>query len=211
MAEITELNKMNNSQFLNQFTNTPSYLKNNVMVYNGCNQNWIPQLIKETPRMGGIQFNNIGYNTLSPNNSLRINKFNDNLCFQARYQKITSLGRLFFSGENFNSLWSQTDNYIKKYTKIQVELIKNDNALVQYMLHTFNNFAEPTIDCMQNLKIINKIVLNSFIPDVISNMLQQDEYIKNLDKPFELIALPVNTSVKGRKANPDYIHKITNF
>jgi hypothetical protein len=207
MSEITDLHKVNSSQFMNQCTwKNKDYLKNNTLTSLDpmYNEKYLAQCIKETPKMTGIQYNNVGYNTLTNNDILRKHEFNDNILYGVKYQRFTELGHWFFSRENVEFLYILIQRKIKEH-----KIIKNDNYLLQFMMYAFNNFAPPTPDWKTNLNIINIIVVNAIVPYIISDIKQHDEYLKNINSPFKPIELPINTNVKGRKTNVDYISKIT--
>ncbi len=205
MAEITDLHKMNNSQFMNKYTNK-DWMKNNTI----NKPSYTQQLIYETPHLTGIQYNNRGYNTLKEDNSLRRRKYNDELCMYTKYQQITSIGKLFFSSKNIDLIYDLILKQIQ--TKLHIKsFVKNDNSLAQHMIYIFNNYAPGVPDTKGNVDILNKVVVNSVYPIIISDIKQQKEYLKCINTPFEPIDLPLATSVKGRKTNIDYISKITNY
>lgn len=117
----------------------------------------------------------------------------------------TPVGELFFSQENINRIQKMIKNevFIRTNGKYKLEIDQNESDLLIVM-------RDVMISCAKNIpykvvhqvKELNKIVIEKIVPDMISNIKQDDEYIKQLDKPIDPIPLPVCMSSKGRLTLP---------
>ena len=55
---------------------------------------------------------------------------------------------------------------------------------------------------IHQVKELNEKVINRILPDMMSNIKQNEEYLNIIDKPIDPIPLPVNVSRAGRLSLP---------
>ena len=117
----------------------------------------------------------------------------------------TPLGELFFSQENINRIQKMIkyEVFVRTNGKYKLEIDQNESDVLIVMRDIY-------ITCGKNLpyKVIHQVkelnhrTIEKIIPDMISMIKQDDEYIKQLDKPLDPIPLPVCMSSKGRISLP---------
>ncbi len=117
----------------------------------------------------------------------------------------TPLGELFFSQENINRVQKMIkyEVFVRTNGKYKLEVEQNESDLLIVMRDIY-------ITCGKNLpykvvhqvKELNNRTIEKILPDMISLIKQDDEYIKQLDKPIDPIPLPVCVNSKGRLTLP---------
>ena len=53
---------------------------------------------------------------------------------------------------------------------------------------------------IRQVKELNTIFVNYVIPDMLTLIKQEHEYLNNLDKPITPLPLPLNVNIKGSKS-----------
>ena len=117
----------------------------------------------------------------------------------------TPLGEVFFSLDNIKRL----QNKIKKSVfietngkyKLQVDQNESDLLIVMRAVYIQDSYNAP-YRIIHQVKELNEKVINRILPDMISNIKQNEEYLNIIDKPIDPIPLPVNVSRAGRLSLP---------
>jgi hypothetical protein len=120
-------------------------------------------------------------------------------------QTPTPLGELFFSPENINRLQQMVkyEVFLRTNGKYKLEIDQNESDLLVVMRAVYISDAmNQPYRLVHQVKILNHRTIERIVPDMISMIKQDDEYVKQLDRPLDPIPLPVNVNNAGRLALP---------
>ncbi len=120
-------------------------------------------------------------------------------------QTPTPLGELFFSRANINRIQEKIkyEVFVRTNGKYKLEVDQNESDLLIVMRDVYITDAmNNPYKVVHQVKILNHRVIEKIAPDMISMIKQDDEYIKQLDRPIDPIPLPVNVSRAGRLSLP---------
>jgi hypothetical protein len=117
----------------------------------------------------------------------------------------TPLGEVFFSPDNIKRLQNKIKKSIfietKGKYKLQVDQNETDLLVVMRAVYIQDSYNAP-YRIIHQVKELNEKVINRILPDMISNIKQNEEYLNVIDKPIDPIPLPVNVSRAGRLSLP---------
>ncbi len=117
----------------------------------------------------------------------------------------TPLGEVFFSPDNIKRLQNKIKKSIfiesKGKYKLQVDQNESDLLIVMRAVYIQDSYNAP-YRIIHQVKELNEKVVNRILPDMISNIKQNEEYLNIIDKPIDPIPLPVNVSRAGRLSLP---------
>jgi len=117
----------------------------------------------------------------------------------------TPLGELFFCKDNINRIQQKIkyEVFIRTNGKYKLEVDQNETDLLVVMRDVYISDANNNpYKMVHQVKVLNHRVVEKIVPDMISMIKQDDEYIKQLDRPIDPIPLPVNVSKAGRLSLP---------
>lgn len=117
----------------------------------------------------------------------------------------TPLGELFFSQENINRLQKiiKYEIFVRTNGKYKLEVAQNESDLLVVMRDIYITCGKNMpYQIIRQVKELNHKTIEKIIPDMISMIKQDDEYIKQLDKPIDPIPLPVCVNSSGRISLP---------
>ena len=117
----------------------------------------------------------------------------------------TPLGQLFYSRANVERLQKKIKKEVFNRTngKYKLNVDQNVSDLLIVMRGVYLDDAENNpYQIVHQVKTLNHRTIERIIPDLISGIIQNQNYIEQLDRPIDPIALPVNVNNKGRKSNP---------
>jgi len=117
----------------------------------------------------------------------------------------TPLGEVFFSPDNIKRLQNKIKKSVfietKGKYKLQVDQNESDLLVVMRAVYIQDSYNAP-YRIIHQVKELNEKVINRILPDMISNIKQNEEYLNVIDKPIDPIPLPVNVSRAGRLSLP---------
>ncbi len=117
----------------------------------------------------------------------------------------TPLGEVFFSPDNIKRIQNKIKKSIfvesKGKYKLQVDQNESDLLVVMRAVYIQDSYNSP-YRIIHQVKELNEKVINRILPDMISNIKQNEEYLNIIDKPIDPIPLPVNVSRAGRLSLP---------
>jgi len=117
----------------------------------------------------------------------------------------TPLGEIFFSPDNIKRLQNKIKKSIfiesKGKYKLQVDQNESDLLVVMRAVYIQDSYNSP-YRIIHQVKELNEKVINRILPDMMSNIKQNEEYLNIIDKPIDPIPLPVNVSRAGRLSLP---------
>lgn len=128
--------------------------------------------------------------------------------------EITPLGRLFFSHANVSRIQKAIKKEVFNRTngKYKLTVDQNLSDLLIVMRGTYLDDAENNpYQIIHQVKILNHKTIERIVPELITNIVQNQQYIEQLDKPIIPIPLPVNVNNKGRRALPSTSNIFFNF
>lgn len=117
----------------------------------------------------------------------------------------TPIGELFFSQTNMDLIQKMIKYEVFDRTngKYVMKTKQNETDLLVIMRDIFINCCKNLpYKVIHQVKELNKKTVEKIIPDMISMIRQDDEYIKQLDRPINPIPLPICVSSKGRLSLP---------
>ena len=93
--------------------------------------------------------------------------------------------------------------FVRTNGKYKLEVDQNESDLFIVMRDAYITDAmNQPYRLVHQVKILNHRVVEKIVPDMISWIKQDEEYIKQLDRPLDPIPLPVNVNNAGRLALP---------
>lgn len=115
------------------------------------------------------------------------------------------VGRIFFSGENVKRLQQQIKKAVKDTThgKYVLDEDQDTTDLLIAMRGTYMEHGEfrPT-QIIHQVKELNKRLVAGIIPDMITEIKQYYDYLKDVNEPIKPIDRPMNVSNAGRRTLP---------
>ena len=117
----------------------------------------------------------------------------------------TPLGELFFCIDNIRRLQNKIKKsvFIESKGKYKLDADQNESDLLIVMRAVYiqDSFNSP-YRIVHQVKELNQKVINRILPDMITNIKQNEEYISAIERPIDPIPLPVNVSRAGRLSLP---------
>jgi hypothetical protein len=117
----------------------------------------------------------------------------------------TPLGEVFFSPDNIKRLQNKIKKCVfietKGKYKLQIDQNESDLLVVMRAVYIQDSYNSP-YRIVHQVKELNEKVINRILPDMITNIKQNEEYLNIIDKPIDPIPLPVNVSRAGRLSLP---------
>lgn len=117
----------------------------------------------------------------------------------------TPLGEIYFSPENIDRIQKRIKKevFIRTNGKYKLQVDQNETDLLVVMRAVYISDAQNNpYKLIHQVKELNNKTIERIVPDMISMIKQDEEYVNNLDKPIEPIPLPVNVSRAGRLSLP---------
>jgi len=185
-----------NYSFINKYTNNDFTFKGNLIFNYHNDEN---KDIKNYNKYTDIDNNN----STERNNWATENSIQKSL-LKSVYTP-TPLGEVFFSPDNIKRLQNKIKKSIfiesKGKYKLQVDQNESDLLIVMRAVYIQDSYNSP-YRIIHQVKELNEKVINRILPDMISNIKQNEEYLNIIDKPIDPIPLPVNVSRAGRLSLP---------
>ena len=105
-----------------------------------------------------------------------------------------ALENTFFSDENINLINKQLIYAVLKKTDGQVRIPEQSREkLIIVMRYVFLEYSRHLpYNIKDQVKELNCILIGEILPNIITNVNQEINYLKELDRPFGLVPLPVN-------------------
>jgi len=117
----------------------------------------------------------------------------------------TKVSEMFFSNENIARIQRKIKKEVLKRSrgKYRLDVDQNERDLLLNMRAVYlDNAKHLDHHIVKQVKILNEIVLNTIMPDVMTNILQYYDYLRDITQPVRTIPRPLNVASKGRKSLP---------
>jgi hypothetical protein len=110
------------------------------------------------------------------------------------------LEEIFFSNENIEMINKMLIYMVFKKTDGLYKISsQSPQSLIIVMRYVFiENARYLPYDIKGQIKELNNIVIGEILPTVITNVQQRIGYLKDIENPLQLIALPMNTSYNAK-------------
>jgi hypothetical protein len=119
----------------------------------------------------------------------------------------TPLSVMYFSGENIARLQKQLRRVIYNMSdnKFRLDEDQNEEDLLIAMRAVFLDNAKhlPT-EIVRQVKELNAITIDYIAPDMLTNIKQQYNYLRDISQPLQMMDHPLNVNRAGRKTLPSY-------
>lgn len=162
--------------------------------------------------------NNNIYTKLSydrePNFSLNQNLTNRNTkqTFESNQRLLTKgelcddeLSKIYYSEENVKRIQKLIKKEIFVRTKgvYKLEEDQDESDLLVVMKSIFTEYAKHLpYEYVKQVKALNKKTIDAIVPDMITNIKQTYDYLKEINGPIKPIDRPVNVNNAGRRTLP---------
>jgi hypothetical protein len=184
-----------NYSFVDKYKNNDFTVKGN-LIFNYHNDD--NKDIKNYNKYTDFDNNNVERNNWATENSIQKS------LLKSVYTP-TPLGEIFFSPDNIKRLQNKIKKsiFIKSNGKYKLQIDQNESDLLVVMRAVYiqDSYNSP-YRIIHQVKELNEKVINRILPDMITNIKQNEEYLNIIDKPIDPIPLPVNVSRAGRLSLP---------
>lgn len=120
-------------------------------------------------------------------------------------QSNSDLSKLFFSDDNMKRIQRNIKKEVFKRTKGQFRLDTDQDPtdLFITMRAIYMEHARflPN-NTVRQIKRLNEKIIDEVVPGILVNIRQYHGYLKEINKPLDMIPLPLNVNSKGRKSLP---------
>ena len=116
--------------------------------------------------------------------------------------ELTLLFKMYFGKENIKRLQKNIKHevIIRSEGKYKLIVDLELDELLPCMGDIFTFYAKNlSTQLVRQTKVLNKILLDTIMPEIVSNIQQQYGYLKDVTQPRQLVNLPVNMNSAGRK------------
>jgi hypothetical protein len=117
----------------------------------------------------------------------------------------TPLGEIFFSPENIGRLQKQIKKeiFIRSNGKYKLNVDQNESDLLVVMRAVYiSDAVNSPYRIVHQVKELNHRTIERIIPDMLSMIKQDQQYLNELDRPINVLPYPVNVSRAGRLSLP---------
>jgi len=117
----------------------------------------------------------------------------------------SELSKLFFSDENMRRLQKMIKNevYIRTNGQFRLDVDQDQLKLLIAMRAVYMENARFLPEqIVRQVKRLNMKVINEIIPGMLTELRQEHGYLKEINKPLDPIARPVNVNNAGRRMLP---------
>ena len=103
----------------------------------------------------------------------------------------------FFSDANMQIVQKKLRNEVKKHTNLSIDN-QACEQIYQVMLYVYRTYGRNvTNNVKQEIQYLNDVVIHMITPDVVSNVLQYINYIKDISQLPVPMQHGTSTSIKG--------------
>jgi hypothetical protein len=177
----------------------PSIMPNNSANYNNSSTGF--NQFEETPQFSKFQ------QLYGQNRSFSDNYYGgaSTLAIESMQMENTPVSLLFFSDDNMERLQKQIKREVLRLSNgiFKLDVNQDEQDLLLAMRYVFFEHAQnlPT-HIVRQVKILNRHLLNFVIPDIVTNVKQNYNYLQDISKPIQPLEQPINVNNAGRRTLP---------
>ena len=132
---------------------------------------------------------------------------NSSLAIRGMQMENSPLSELYFSEENMKRIQSQIKREAYRLSdglfKLVVDQDKDDLLIMMRQIF-FEHAKFLPHNIVRQVKQLNKHTLKYLMSDIMTNIRQNNAYLKDISNPVVPIALPMNVNNAGRKSLPSF-------
>lgn len=117
----------------------------------------------------------------------------------------TAVSKMYFSRENMRRIQQKIKTAVYRQSKgkfrLDVDQDENDLYLAMRAIYLDNAKNLPH-HIVKQVKALNEFVIEFIVPDIMTNIKQQYDYIRDITLPIRPLPQPLNVGRAGRKALP---------
>jgi hypothetical protein len=157
-------------------------------------------------------FNNTKYNdgydmtqNINNDNTVHYNGDNSSLALRSVLMNNTSLSKLFFSKENVDRIQKKIKTSVITLSKgkFKMDVDQDEIELNLAMRAVFLDHGKNLENYLvRQVKVLNQHVLDSIMPEIMTNIQQYYGYLKDISQPYTTLARPMNVNNAGTKTLP---------
>ena len=114
-------------------------------------------------------------------------------------QAPTPLSDLFFSSFNLDLLQRALRQVVMNKTGVAIDYQNPDDLRVLMRSVYLMNMSQPYDRVQEQVRFMNQKVNDVAVPQIYTNLSQYMDYVRQLGRQPDLIDLPSNTSLYGKK------------
>jgi hypothetical protein len=117
----------------------------------------------------------------------------------------SEVSKLFFSRSNINRLQNKIKTEVQRRSdgKFKLDVNQDDTDMVIAMRAIFlDNTKNLPHHIVKQVKELNNLFIKMVVPDIMTNIKQQYDYIDDISRPLKTIPRPLNVNRAGRKSLP---------
>jgi hypothetical protein len=117
----------------------------------------------------------------------------------------SGISEIYFSPENIKRLQKmiRKEVYMRTQGKYRLETDQDEADLLIAMRCVYYEYCRfLPFQVIRQVKNLNRKLIESIVPEMITNLKQQYSYIKEINEPLKPIDRPLNVSNAGRKTLP---------
>jgi hypothetical protein len=119
----------------------------------------------------------------------------------------TELSTMYFSEENITRIQKQLKRAIYNMTdgKFRLDIDQNEEDLLLAMRAVYLDKSKHLPhELIRQVKELNVKTIEYIAPDMLTNIKQQYNYLRDISKPMQIMNHPLNVNRAGRKTLPSY-------
>jgi hypothetical protein len=130
---------------------------------------------------------------------------NSSMALRGMQMENTKVSRLFFSDENIERIQKKIKSTVANKTNGQFSMDEDQDEmdLLVAMRALYLDHGKHLDDhIVRQVKILNQQLIDEIMPGILSNVQQYYGYQRDINRPLQPIARPLNVSGAGRKTLP---------
>ena len=120
-------------------------------------------------------------------------------------KKTDKISEIFFSGENMDRIQKMIQREVIKISRGKIKLEENqeesDLLIVMRSIY-LQECRHLPFKTVKQVKMLNTSVVNTIVPELMTNIKQHYGYLKDISEPIKPISRPMNVNNAGRRSLP---------
>lgn len=119
----------------------------------------------------------------------------------------TPLSEMFFGDENVKRLQKRIKREVYNRSNKKIKVLTDqdrEDLIIPMRAVYFDNAKHLPTNIPHQVKILNELVINYIMPDLMTNVKQYFDYIRDINSPLKAHNVPLDVNHAGRKILPSY-------